>query len=174
MDAIKIGKYIQAQRKKTGMTQKELAEKLSVSFQAVSKWENGDSLPDTGLLLELSDLLDTTVDGLLSAGVYAAGERPVIHVHDIVTGFHYMEEIGRLFGKESTFYTGMVEGINNKMNIDLLTYLGAPMTRDVLYAEAIIQAILNGKTVDIEEVEETFQNKKMVEMISKYLNKTSE
>ena len=49
MDMLNIGRYIQQLRKAAGMTQKELAEKLNVSFQAVSKWENGDSLPDTVL-----------------------------------------------------------------------------------------------------------------------------
>ena len=43
MDALQIGRYIQKMRKSAGMTQKELAERLNVSFQAVSKWENGDS-----------------------------------------------------------------------------------------------------------------------------------
>ena len=174
MEPLKIGRYIQRLRKEKGMTQKDLADKLGVSFQAVSKWENGDSLPDTGLLLDLSDLLETTVDKLLNAGVFAANERRVIHTPDVITGFHYMEEIGRIFGKDSTFFTGMVEGINQKMNIDLLTYLGDPMTREVLYAEAIIQAILFGKTVDMDEVEAMFQNKKMVGMIRKYLNKAAE
>ena len=50
MDTLKIGQYIQHLRKAAGMTQKELAEKLNISFQAVSKWENGDTLPDTGIL----------------------------------------------------------------------------------------------------------------------------
>ena len=44
MDTLKIGKYIQYLRKAAGMTQKELAEKLGISFQSVSKWETGDSL----------------------------------------------------------------------------------------------------------------------------------
>ena len=43
MDTLKIGQYIQHQRKVLGMTQKDLAGKLNVSFQAVSKWENGVS-----------------------------------------------------------------------------------------------------------------------------------
>ena len=59
MDALKIGQYIQHLRKAAGMTQKDLAEKLNISFQAVSKWENGDALPDTGILLELCDELFT-------------------------------------------------------------------------------------------------------------------
>ena len=41
MDTLKIGQYIQHLRKAAGMTQKELTEKLNISFQAVSKWENG-------------------------------------------------------------------------------------------------------------------------------------
>lgn len=43
MDTLKIGHYIQNLRKTSGMTQKDLAEKLNISFQAVSKWENGVS-----------------------------------------------------------------------------------------------------------------------------------
>ena len=41
MDTLKIGRYIQYLRKAAGMTQKELADKLGISFQSVSKWENG-------------------------------------------------------------------------------------------------------------------------------------
>lgn len=43
MDNLKISNYIQHLRKATGLTQKELAEKLNISFQAVSKWETGVS-----------------------------------------------------------------------------------------------------------------------------------
>ena len=66
----------------------------------------------------------------------------------------------------------MIEGINEKMNMDILSYLKDPKTRDVLYAEVLIQAILSGKTVDMEEVEKVLKNKKMVGVIQGYLNKT--
>ena len=114
MDTLKIGRYIQHLRKKAGMTQKELAEKLNISFQAVSKWERGDTLPDTGLLLELCDTLNTTADRLLNGGALAARERTLMRLEDVITGFRYMEDIGKLFGEDSTFFTGMVEGINEK------------------------------------------------------------
>ena len=171
MDMLKIGRYIRHLRKKAGMTQTELAEKLSISFQAVSKWENGDALPDTGILLDLCDALDTTADKLLNGGALAAGERRLMKLEDVITGFAYMENIGKLLGEDSTFFTGMVEGINEKMNIDLLTYLKDPVTREVMYAEALIQGILAGRTVDMEEIEAVFQNKKMVETIRGYRNK---
>ena len=153
------------------MTQKDLAEKLNLSFQAVSKWENGDTLPDTGILLDLCDILNTTADKLLNGGSLAAGERRLMRTEDVITGFQYMEGIGKLFGEDSSFFTGMVEGINQKMNIDLLACLKDPMTREVLYAEVLIQGILSGRTVDMDEVAAKLQNKKMVETIRSYLNK---
>lgn len=65
MDANIIGKQITALRKECGYTQENLAEKLSVSPQAVSKWENGRALPETSLLPSLAKVLNTSVDSLL-------------------------------------------------------------------------------------------------------------
>lgn len=58
--------FIGELRKEKGFTQKELAEKLFVSDKAVSKWERGLSLPDTALLIPLSEVLGVTVTELLS------------------------------------------------------------------------------------------------------------
>ena len=173
MDNLKISNYIQHLRKAAGLTQKELAEKLNISFQAVSKWETGESLPDTGLLLELSDVLGTSVDKLLTGGAIVANERRLMRLEDVKTGFAHLEDIGRLFGENCTFYTGMIEGINQKMNMDILTYLKDPMTREVMYAEVLIQGILEGRTVDMDEIEADFANKHMVETIRRYIEKTN-
>lgn len=61
-----IGRRIVALRKQKGMTQDELAEKMGVSPQAVSKWENDISCPDISILLSLARELGVTVDALLS------------------------------------------------------------------------------------------------------------
>lgn len=61
-----IGRRIAQLRKEQGMTQEELAQKLDVSSQAVSKWENDVSCPDISLLTQLADVLHTTTDYLLS------------------------------------------------------------------------------------------------------------
>lgn len=66
MDQIKIGKFIASCRKDQGMTQAVLAEKLGISDRAVSKWETGKSLPDSGIMLELCELLQINVNELLS------------------------------------------------------------------------------------------------------------
>ena len=174
MDALKIGRYLRHLRKTAGMTQKELAEKLNLSFQAISKWENGDALPDTAILPDLCDALGTTADLLLRGGAMAAGERRPIRAEDVVRGFRCMEEIGELLGEDSTFFTGMVEGINEKMNIDLLACLKDPRAREVMYAEALIQGILAGRNVDREEVGRVIHSDKMRETIRRYLGKAGE
>ncbi len=60
-----LGKRIAALRKAKGLTQEQLAEKVGVSAQAVSKWENDVSCPDITLLPLLADLFDVSVDELL-------------------------------------------------------------------------------------------------------------
>lgn len=66
MEQIKIGKFIASCRKEQGMTQAVLAEKLGISDRAVSKWETGKSMPDSGIMLELCELLKINVNKLLS------------------------------------------------------------------------------------------------------------
>jgi transcriptional regulator with XRE-family HTH domain len=51
-------------RKSSGLTQENLADKLGISFQAVSKWETGQSMPDITALPVLADIFGTSIDGL--------------------------------------------------------------------------------------------------------------
>ena len=97
-----------------------------------------------------------------------------LKLEDVKTGFRYIESIGTLFGENCTFFTSMIEGINEKMNMDLLTYLKDPMTREAMYAEVLIQGIMSGRTVDIEEISASFQNKHMVDTIRSYIAKANE
>ncbi len=64
MDQDKIGKFISISRKNKGLTQKQLAEELGVSINAVSKWERGLNLPDASLMKELCMILDITLNEL--------------------------------------------------------------------------------------------------------------
>ena len=73
MDAQKTGGLIAQARKEKGLTQRELAQALHVSAQAVSKWERGLNFPDLTLLEPLGDCLGLTVSKLLSG---ARGEEP--------------------------------------------------------------------------------------------------
>lgn len=66
MDQSKIGKFIASCRKAQGMTQADLAKKLGITDRAVSKWETGKSMPDSGIMLELCVILGINVNELLS------------------------------------------------------------------------------------------------------------
>lgn len=63
--AATLGSRIAAQRRKMNLTQDQLAEKMGVSSQAVSKWENDLSCPDISLLPSLADLFGISIDELL-------------------------------------------------------------------------------------------------------------
>lgn len=64
-DMKKIGKKISTLRKEKNMTQMELADRMGISFQAVSNWERGNSMPDISKLPELAEIFGVTLDELL-------------------------------------------------------------------------------------------------------------
>ena len=66
MNQEKIGKFIALKRKNNNLTQEQLAEKLGVTFKAVSKWECGNGLPDPSLFKPLCEYLNISVNDLLS------------------------------------------------------------------------------------------------------------
>ena len=69
MDQIKIGNFIQQRRKEKNITQSKLAERLNVSDRAVSKWENGNCLPDVSNISELCKILDISINDLFSGEI---------------------------------------------------------------------------------------------------------
>lgn len=66
MNQEKIGKFISVSRKNKDLTQEQLAEKLGVSINAVSKWERGLNLPDVSLMKTLCNILDITLNELFA------------------------------------------------------------------------------------------------------------
>ena len=66
MDQERIGKLIKKIRKDNNLTQAELADKLGVTYQAVSKWENGKNIPDIAILKQISDEFNINIDDILN------------------------------------------------------------------------------------------------------------
>ncbi|MBQ8199851.1 MAG: phosphoribosylformylglycinamidine cyclo-ligase [Lachnospiraceae bacterium] len=66
LDSIKVGNFIMGKRKALGMTQQQLADKLNISFQAISKWENGSTYPNIEILKDLATVLEVSVDEILN------------------------------------------------------------------------------------------------------------
>ena len=60
---------LKALRKQKGLTQEELAIRLNVVRQTVSKWESGRSVPDADILLKIADVLDVSISDLLGAAL---------------------------------------------------------------------------------------------------------
>ncbi len=81
-----IGKNIHTLRKQNGLTQEELAGKIGVTYQAVSKWENGTTAPDIALLPELAVVLGTSIDALLG---YAAEKKTSAWYEERYKGTEY-------------------------------------------------------------------------------------
>ena len=74
MDQIKIGKFIAALRKERGMTQEQLGEKLGVTNKTVSRWENGNYMPDVEMLSLLSKEFGVSMNELISGERLTAEE----------------------------------------------------------------------------------------------------
>ena len=81
MNQIDTGRFIADCRKEKGLTQAQLAEMLNITDRAVSKWETGKCMPDSSIMLELCNILDVTVNELLS------GERIEMN--------HYEEKVSK-------------------------------------------------------------------------------
>lgn len=69
MDCKKIGKLIYQLRKEKNMTQKQIADAMNISDKTISKWERGLGCPDVSLLSELAQILEVSIDGILSGEI---------------------------------------------------------------------------------------------------------
>lgn len=66
MDQKKIGRFLRELRKAKGLTQEQLAEKFNVSSRTVSRWENGNNMPDLDILIEVSDYYEIDLREILN------------------------------------------------------------------------------------------------------------
>lgn len=157
MKEITISKTIAELRKSKGITQEQLAKVLNVSSQAVSKWENGISLPDVLMLPQIAEYFNVSVDYILH-GEYFTYSDIYMKVMDKVSAYGQQtkesyEEVLRLFasafhgicrgGLKRDEYIWMYENpthISDKNGVALLSGkgFGAVVTRD--FFETITKA----------------------------------
>lgn len=65
IDQIKIGGFLRELRKEKELTQEQLAEKFGVSSRSVSRWENGNTMPDLSILVELADFYEVDIKEII-------------------------------------------------------------------------------------------------------------
>ena len=157
MDVKSVGKQISFLRKQKGLTQNELGERLGVSFQAVSKWERGETLPDTAILLDLAEVLETTVDSILTGGCKVLNYRGRITVSQMVDGINALKRMGELLGKENLLYRHAINGIDDKMNTNIEEAFVDDRIFECFVAEAIVQNLIAGQYIDPTDVKNSFQ-----------------
>lgn len=158
MNVEKVGAQIAELRKNKGLTQSELGERVSVSFQAVSKWERGEALPDTAILPELAKVLETTIDFILMGGEKMIEYKGKVKMSNMIEGLKCLENMGILLGKETLIYRSAIKGINEQMNTNIEEAFENDYAFEAFVAEAVIQNLNMGMYVDITDVKNNFKH----------------
>lgn len=73
-----IGNFIKSMKRHTGLTQRELADRIGIENKTVSKWEHGRGIPDISLLYPLSLVLDMDIESILAGDMDDLGKEWVI------------------------------------------------------------------------------------------------
>ena len=167
----KVGAQIALLRKSKQLTQAELGERVNVSFQAVSKWERGETLPDVGILLDLASVLQTTVDNLLTGGEKLINYKGRINVADIKEGLACLGKVGSLLGKNNILYRCAVEGINEKMNTTVEECFTDDRIFECFMAEAILHNLMEGAYIDVTDVKNSFKYSHFSDIVCDYAEK---
>lgn len=116
MDNLRTGNLIKELRTGKGLTQKELAEKLSVSVAAVSKWENGKGFPDISILEPLSEALDISITEIIKGKKISGIEETDSLAKDII-------EISKKERKSSRFVNAFVIAVLSFTIILVFSYV---------------------------------------------------
>ena len=171
MNTEKISKQIAVLRKAKGLTQSELGERLGVSFQAVSKWERGETLPDITLLPDLAKILETTVDFILSSDEKAVEYKGRFSVADMRKGLNCLKYAGEYLGTDNLIYRSAIKGINTELNTDIEKAFSDDYVYEAFLAEVIIQNLISGMYVDITDVKNNFKHEHFKNIVVGYCHK---
>ncbi len=168
MNTEKIAGQISNLRKAKRLTQNELGERAGVSFQAVSKWERGETLPDISLLPDLAKILETSIDNILLGGEKQVEYKGKIRVSDMKSGLDCLKKMGESLGKDNLIYRAAVRGINAELNTDIEEAFTDDYTFEAFLAEAIIQNLMQGMYVDVSDVKNNFRNDRFKNVVLEY------
>ena len=153
LNSKRMGSFLQTERKRMGLTQADMADKLNVSPQAVSNWERGESLPDISLLPDLAGVLHCSVDAILSGGKGCGGFRRHITVAQMQEALSCLDRIGELLGRDHFIYQCIIDALNTKMNTTIEASFSDPHIFDVFTIEFLLACIGNGDYVAPGDIE---------------------
>ncbi len=157
-DIMKLGKNISARRKALGITQMELADKLGISYQAVSNWERGQTAPDISKLGEIAEILNCSIDELLGSQrtaevikqVEEQVENPDITPAELadVAPILKPEQVDKAFGSVFSKLGDLGKSISNKINE---AFDGKALSNQINAAMGGMSDALDGKLDKIHE-----------------------
>ena len=168
MDSKLVGMQIANLRKAKELTQNDLGERLGVSFQAVSKWERGETLPDTAILVDLANVLETSVDSILTGGQQVLRYRGKITVSQMRDGILALKQMGEALGQDNGLYRNAIEGINKGLNTNIEDAYSDSRVLECFVAEAIIQNLIAGKYIDPTDVKNGFRHDRFRDIVLGY------
>ena len=171
MNIEKVGEQIAVLRKSKGLTQSELGERIGVSFQAVSKWERGETLPDITLLPDLAKILETTIDFILLGSEKVIEYKGKFTVTDVKKGLNCLKNVGEYLGAENIIYRAAIKGINTELNTNIEEAFSNDYVFEAFLAEAIIQNLISGLYVDVSDVKNNFKHEHFKNIVVDYCNR---
>lgn len=171
MNIEKVGEQIAVLRKSKGLTQSELGERIGVSFQAVSKWERGETLPDITLLPDLAKILETTIDFILLGSEKVIEYKGKFTVADVKNGLNCLKNAGEYLGAENIIYRAAIKGINTELNTNIEEAFSNDYVFEAFLAEAIIQNLISGLYVDVSDVKNNFKHEHFKNIVVDYCNR---
>ena len=171
MNIKKVGEQIATLRKAKGITQNELGERIGVSFQAVSKWERGETLPDITLLPDLAKIFETTTDYILLGSEKVIEYKGKFTVTDMKKGLNCLKNVGEYLGAENIIYRAAIKGINNELNTNIEEAFSNDYVFEAFLAEAIIQNLMSGLYVDISDVKNNFKHEHFKNIVVDYCDR---
>jgi len=169
MNQEKIGVFIRKIRKNNNLTQKDLAEKYGVTYQAVSKWENGKNLPDLSLLKQMCKDFNVSLDDLLDGEVKSRNKKNkvivifglLIVIIGFIVGFIYIKkdnsfEFKTLSSTCSEFdISGSIAYDNNKSSIYIsnIDYCGEDKEVEYRNIDCVLYEVNGGNDIKIDTYE---------------------
>ncbi len=158
-NTVQVGRKIKELRLKNNLTQMNLADAMGVSYQAVSNWERGNSMPDIGKLAELSEVLHCTIDELLGNSKATELVKAAVDMEEngtvpvVAPDLETLAEVAPILKPNQTAaLTEMVTETAKtaEESIDLHRLIGlAPFLDDELLDELLESALRGGGAVDI-------------------------
>ena len=168
MNIDKVAKQISILRKSKGLTQNELGERIGVSFQAVSKWERGEALPDVAVLPDLAKVLETSIDNILLGGEKQVEYKGKIKVCDMIKGLNCLKTMGEHLGKDNMIYQSAIKGINENLNTDIENAFNDDFVFEAFLSEAIIQNLISGMYIDLSDIKNNFKHDHFKNIVIEY------